>query len=244
MIEAVGLTRRFGEAKALDDVSFAVARGEVVGLLGPNGAGKTTAMRILTCTLPPSAGTARIDGHDVRDASLEVRRRVGFMPENVPLYPDATVAEHLRFTAELKDVPRAGLADHLDGIVERTGLAEVRDRRVGNLSKGYRQRVGLAQSLVGDPEVLILDEPTSGLDPHQIVEIRDLIRGFRGERTVLLSSHILGEVGRTCGRVIILDRGRFVAEVDADELPDASTRPRDALEDIFLRLTGDEGGGS
>jgi ABC-2 type transport system ATP-binding protein len=161
----------------------------------------------------------------------------------VPLYPDATVAEHLRFTAEMKDVPVAGLAAHIDGIVERTGLGDVHGRMVGNLSKGYRQRVGLAQALIGDPEVLILDEPSSGLDPHQIVEIRDMIRGFRGERTVLLSSHILGEVSRICSRVIILDRGRLVAEVNADELPDASTRPRDALEDIFLRLTGEESGG-
>ncbi|MBU0742081.1 ABC transporter ATP-binding protein [bacterium] len=238
MIEADGLTRRFGDTVALAEVGFKVARGEVVGLLGPNGAGKTTAMRILTCTLPPSGGRASVAGFDVVDASLEVRRRIGFMPEHVPLYPDATVTEHLRFTAELKGVPAAGRDGHLDTIVERAGLSEVRGRMVGNLSKGFRQRVGLAQALVGDPEVLILDEPTGGLDPHQIVEIRDLIRSFRGERTVLLSSHILAEVSRTCSRVIILDRGRLVAEVDAQELPDASTRPRDALEDIFLRLTG------
>jgi ABC-2 type transport system ATP-binding protein len=243
MIEAVGLTRRFGDTTALADVSFTVARGEVVGLLGPNGAGKTTAMRILTCTLPPSGGTASIDGHDVVDASLDVRSRIGFMPENVPLYPDATVAEHLRFTADLKGVPADGRAAHIEAIVERTGLVEVNGRMVGNLSKGYRQRVGLAQALIGDPEVLILDEPSSGLDPQQIVEIRDLIRGFQGERTVLLSSHILGEVSRICSRVIILDRGRLTAEVNAADLPDASTRPRDALEDIFLRLTGDERGG-
>ncbi len=242
MIEAVGLTRNFGDTTALADVDFVVERGEVVGLLGPNGAGKTTAMRILTCTLPPSAGTASIDGFDVVTQSLEVRRRIGFMPENVPLYPDATVAEHLRFTAEMKGVSVDGLTDHLDAVVERTGLSEVHGRMVGHLSKGFRQRVGLAQALIGDPEVLILDEPSSGLDPHQIVEIRDLIRGFRGERTVLLSSHILGEVSRICSRVIILDRGRLTAEVNADELPDASTRPRDALEEIFLNLTRDETG--
>ncbi|MBC8424875.1 ABC transporter ATP-binding protein [bacterium] len=239
MIEAHGLTRRFGDTVALDGVGFAVGRGEVVGLLGPNGAGKTTAMRILTCTLPPSAGRASVAGHDVVDASLEVRRRVGFMPEHVPLYPDATVAEHLRFTAELKDVPAADRDDHLEAVMARAGLPEVRDRMVGHLSKGYRQRVGLAQALVGDPEVLILDEPTGGLDPHQIVEIRDLIRSFRGERTVLLSSHILSEVARTCGRVIILDRGRLAAEVDAADLPAAST-DGNALEDVFLRLTGGE----
>jgi len=237
MIEAHGLTRRFGDTVALDGVGFTVARGEVVGLLGPNGAGKTTAMRILTCTLPPSAGRASVGGHDVVEQSLEVRRRVGFMPEHVPLYPDATVAEHLRFTAELKGVDIGGRDAHLDAVMERAGLPEVRDRMVGNLSKGYRQRVGLAQALVGDPEVLILDEPTSGLDPHQIVEIRDLIRGLRGERTVLLSSHILSEVGRTCGRVVILDRGRLAAELDAADLL-ASTGDKDALEDVFLRLTG------
>ncbi len=238
MIEAHGLTRRFGDTVALDGVGFTVARGEVVGLLGPNGAGKTTAMRILTCTLPPTGGRAAVAGFDVVDESLEVRRRVGFMPEHVPLYPDATVTEHLRFTAEMKGVATAGRDAHLDDIMARAGLPEVRGRMVGNLSKGYRQRVGLAQALVGDPEVLILDEPTSGLDPHQIVEIRDLIRSFRGERTVLLSSHILAEVSRTCSRVIILDRGRLVAEVAAEELPAEATKPRDALEDIFLRLTG------
>ncbi len=243
MIKVVGLTRRFGDTTALADVSFSVARGEVVGLLGPNGAGKTTAMRILTCTLPPSSGQAGIDGHDVVDESLAVRRRIGFMPENVPLYPDATVAEHLHFTADLKGVPANDRAAHIEAIVARTGLVEVNGRMVGNLSKGYRQRVGLAQALIGDPEVLILDEPSSGLDPQQIVEIRDLIRGFQGERTVLLSSHILGEVSRICSRVIILDRGRLTAEVNADDLSDASTRPRDALEDIFLRLTGDDRGG-
>jgi len=237
MIEAVGLTRRFGDTTALEDVGFEVGRGEIVGLLGPNGAGKTTAMRILTCTLPPSGGRASVGGFDVVDDSLEVRRRVGFMPEHVPLYPDATVSEHLRFTAELKGVDAAGRDDHLEGVVARAGLAEVRDRMVGNLSKGYRQRVGLAQALVGDPEVLILDEPTSGLDPHQIVEIRDLIRDLRGERTVLLSSHILGEVARTCSRAIILDRGRLAAVVDAGDLPDGPAQP-DALEDLFLRLTG------
>jgi ABC-2 type transport system ATP-binding protein len=238
MIEAHGLTRRFGDTVALDDVGFTVARGEVVGLLGPNGAGKTTAMRILTCTLPPSAGRASVAGCDVVAQSLDVRRRVGFMPEHVPLYPDATVREHLRFTAEMKGVPATGRDDHLDAVMARAGLDEVRSRTVGNLSKGFRQRVGLAQALVGDPEVLILDEPTSGLDPHQIVEIRDLINGLRGERTVLLSSHILGEVARTCGRVLILDRGRLAAEVDADQLTDGADGRSGALEDLFLRLTG------
>ncbi len=218
MIAVEGLTRRFGAATALDDVSFRVSPGEVVGFLGPNGAGKTTAMRILTCTLPPSAGRAEVAGHDVGVASLEVRRRVGFMPENTPLYPDCTVREHLRFVGRLKRPGQRGLEAQLASIEERTGLAEVRDRLVGQLSKGYRQRVGLAQALVGDPPILILDEPTAGLDPHQIVEIRDLIRAFRGEKTVLLSSHILSEVALTCERVLILHRGRLAGEADTERL--------------------------
>ena len=233
MIEAAGLTRTFGRVQALDGLTFRVEKGEIVGFVGPNGAGKTTTMRILTCTLPPTAGSARVAGFDVTEAPDEVRRRLGFMPENVPLYPDATVDELLRFTAELKGVPTPGLPAHLDAVVDRTGVGDVRGRLVGNLSKGYRQRVGLAQALIGDPEILILDEPTSGLDPSQIVEIRELILGFRGERTVLVSSHILGEIARTCSRVLIVDRGRLVAEAGPDDLAGAGD-----LEALYLRLTG------
>jgi ABC-2 type transport system ATP-binding protein len=239
MIEVVGLSRDFGNARVLSGLDFRVGPGEIVGFLGPNGAGKTTTMRILTCTLPPSAGTARIAGHDVVDASEAVRRKVGYMPENAPLPPDATVMELLRFVARLKGVPEAGLREHLEEIVATTGLADVRERVVGHLSKGYRQRAALAQALVGDPEVLILDEPTSGLDPHQIVEIRHLIRGFAGRKTILLSSHILAEVSATCERVLILDRGRLVS---GEGLP-ADGVPGEDLEKLFLRLTGHPGGG-
>jgi len=230
MIVARGLRRDFDRITAVAGIDFEVAAGEIVGLLGPNGAGKTTAMRMLNCSLPPTGGTAEVAGFDIRDRSRDVRRRVGFMPENVALHPDATVDELLRFTADLKDVPRADLADHLDGVMSRTGLADVRRRPVGQLSKGYRQRVGLAQALVGDPEILILDEPSVGLDPHQIVEIRELIRSFRGKRTVLLSSHILGEVARICSRVMILDRGRLVLESAPEDLGGS-------LESVFLDLT-------
>jgi ABC-2 type transport system ATP-binding protein len=169
-------------------------------------------MRILTCTLAPSAGTARVAGHDVISEAQAVRRRIGFMPEHVPLYPDSDVRALLRFVADLKGVPRAGRDEHLAGIEARTGLTEVRHRLVGHLSKGFRQRVGLAQALVGDPPILILDEPSAGLDPQQVVEIRELIRACRGQKTVLLSSHILNEVSLVCQRVLILDRGRLVAE--------------------------------
>jgi len=218
MIEVAALSRRFESTVALNAVSFNVQPGEIVGFLGPNGAGKSTAMKILTCTLAPSAGQVRVGGFDVTEQAMEVRRRVGFMPEHVPLYPDSTVNELLSFVADLKSVPAAVKMKQLDEIVERTGLREVRDRLVGQLSKGYRQRVGFAQALVGDPPILILDEPSAGLDPHQIVEIRNLIRDFQGQKTVLLSSHILNEVSLTCKRVLILHRGRLVAEEGPAEL--------------------------
>ncbi len=221
MISVSALSRRFGDLTALQNVSFSVAAGEIVGFLGPNGAGKTTGMRILTCTLPPSEGCAAVAGHDVVAEPMAVRRRVGFMPENVPLYPDCTVEEHLRLVARLKDVSARSLTGQLQSALSRAGLADVRRRLVGHLSKGYRQRVGLAQALIGDPPVLILDEPSVGLDPQQIVEIRELIRSFAGEKTVLLSSHILNEVSLICGRVLILDRGRLVGEADPRRLQGA-----------------------
>lgn len=221
MIEVRHLRRRYGSVLALDDVNFSVAQGEVAGFLGPNGAGKSTCMKILTGSLAPSLGEVRVGGHDVVADPLAARRQVGFMPENVPLYPDSTVRELLNFVADLKGVPRGGRADQFAGIVAHCRLADVMERMVGKLSKGYRQRVGLAQALVGDPPVLILDEPTSGLDPHQIVEIRQLIHSFRGKKTVLLSSHILAEVAQVCDRVIILDQGRLVAEERGDALQGA-----------------------
>jgi ABC-2 type transport system ATP-binding protein len=222
MIEVQGLSRRFGPTRALDDVSFQVGGGEVVGFLGPNGAGKSTTMKILTCALAPTAGSATVAGFGVLADPIAVRRRIGFMPEHVALYSDQTVASLLDFAADLKQIDRRTRTAHLAGIIEQTGLGEVRGRLVGNLSHGYRKRVGLAQALVGDPPVLILDEPTSGLDPHQIKGIRDLVQGFRGDRTVLLSSHILSEVSATCERVLILDRGRLVGEHAADGLEAAS----------------------
>ncbi len=233
MIETVGLSRRFGDVVAVDGLDLKVEPGEIVGFLGPNGAGKTTTMRMLTCTLPPSAGSARVAGFDVTDQSLEVRRRIGFMPEHVPLYTDRSVRSFLTYVADLKGVEREGLDGYLDAVMERTGLTEMSGRLVGHLSKGYRQRVGLAQALVGDPDVLILDEPAAGLDPHQIVEIRELIRSFRGRRTVLLSSHILGEVEKVCDRVLVMDRGRLVPQEELER-----RRAEGGLEQAFLSLTG------
>lgn len=221
MIDVKGLARRYGSTQALVDLSFSVGEGEVVGFLGPNGAGKSTAMKILTCSLAPSAGSATVAGFDVQQDPINVRRHIGFMPEHVALYTDQPVLDYLLFVAELKGVARNEVADHIDGIVQQTGLAEVRYKHVGNLSHGFRKRVGLAQALISDPKVLFLDEPTSGLDPHQIVEIRRLIKSFRGNRTVLLSSHILSEVSAICERVLILDKGKLVGEESADGLAQA-----------------------
>jgi ABC-2 type transport system ATP-binding protein len=218
MIKVENLTRRFGSTLALSDLSFQVAQGSVVGFLGPNGAGKSTTMKILTGSLGPTSGTASVSGFDVMDDPLAVRRLVGFMPENVALYTDDTVLAFLQFVADLKNVPGDQVDSHLEKIIQQCGLQKVRHKLVGNLSHGFTKRVGLAQALVGDPPVLILDEPTSGLDPHQIVEIRQLIRGFRGERTVLISSHILSEISATCDRVLILKEGVLVGEDTPEHL--------------------------
>jgi ABC-2 type transport system ATP-binding protein len=222
MIKVQGLSRRYGKHLALAGLSFEVGQGEVVGFLGPNGAGKSTTMKILTCSLAPTDGTATVAGHDILDEPIAVRRKVGFMPEHTALYPDMTVAALLEFVAVIKGVPGAERSAHLARIIQQTGLDRMVNKLVGNLSHGYRKRAGLAQALVGDPEVLILDEPTSGLDPHQIVEIRELIRSFRGRRTVLLSSHILSEVSATCERVLILDNGRLVGRESASGLVEAA----------------------
>lgn len=249
MIKVKGLSRRYGAHLALADLSFEVGRGEVVGFLGPNGAGKSTTMKILTCSLAPSGGSASVAGHDILKDPIAVRRKVGFMPENTPLYPDQTVAAFLDFVAEIKGIDPAGKAAHLDRIIQQTGLENMLHKLIGNLSHGYRKRAGLAQALVGDPEVLILDEPTSGLDPHQIVEIRGLIKTFHGQRTVLLSSHILSEVSATCERVLILNNGRLVGQERAEGLAEAGapTSPRVVLSwdgdrqgvaDALARVTG------
>jgi len=212
MIKVTDLSRRYGNQLALANLSFEVGQGEVVGFLGLNGAGKSTTMKILTCSLAPTSGTASVAGHDILDEPLAVRRKVGFMPEHAALYLDQTVASFLNFVADVKGVDSGGKAAHLARIIQQTGLDMVTHKLIGALSHGYRKRVALAQALVSDPEVLILDEPTSGLDPHQIVEIRELIKSFQGERTVLLSSHILREVSATCQRVLILDKGRLVGQ--------------------------------
>jgi ABC-2 type transport system ATP-binding protein len=212
MIQVVRLSRRFGSFKAVDGLGFEVGKGEIVGLLGPNGAGKTTTMRMLTTYLSPTSGRASLAGFDVLDEPLEVRRRVGYLPENVPLYVEMRVREFLRFRARLKDVPRSRLRRAVGEVIDRCRLEEVEDRIIGQLSRGFRQRVGLAEALVHDPPILILDEPTSGLDPLQILEVRKLIRELGDRHTVLLSTHILPEVEAICGRVIIIARGRIAVD--------------------------------
>jgi gliding motility-associated transport system ATP-binding protein len=218
MIEVDRLTKHYGPVPAIQDVSFAVEKGQIVGFLGPNGAGKTTTMRILSCFMPPSGGTARVAGFDVFEQSLEVRRRIGYLPENVPLYADMTVAAYLDFVANVKGLGRSERRRRVGEVLERCQIPDVRGRLIGRLSKGYRQRVGLAQALIADPEVLILDEPTIGLDPKQIVGIRQLIKSLAGAHTVILSTHILPEVSMVCEGVIIINRGRIVVSGPLDRL--------------------------
>jgi len=218
MIEVEHLTKNYGLVTAIRDVSFSVAPGQIVGFLGPNGAGKSTAMRILACFMPASSGTARVAGHDVFRESMEVRRRIGYLPESVPLYTDMRVAPYLDFVAEVKGVPRAERRRKVADVMDRCLVTEVQNRLIGKLSKGYRQRVGLAQAIVSDPEVLILDEPTIGLDPKQITEIRSLIKSLAGQHTVILSTHILPEVSILCDAVIIINKGAIVAQGPMDAL--------------------------
>jgi gliding motility-associated transport system ATP-binding protein len=212
MIEVEGLTKDYGHTRAVDAVTFSVRRGEVLGFLGPNGAGKSTTMKMLTCYLAPSAGRAAVAGHDVFDESLEVRRRIGYLPEDTPIYRDMTVLEYLEFAASVRGMDAAGTPARIKDIGQRCGLGDVAGKLVGELSKGYRQRVGLAQAMLHDPDILILDEPTSGLDPNQIVEIRSLIKEIGREKTVILSTHILPEVQATCSRIVIISGGRLVAD--------------------------------
>jgi len=218
MIEVDRLTKRYGPIPAIQDVSFTVEKGQIVGFLGPNGAGKTTTMRILSCFMPASGGTARVAGYDVFEQSLEVRRRIGYLPENVPLYADMTVGAYLDFVANIKGIGRSERRRRVGEVLERCQIPDVRERLIGRLSKGYRQRVGLAQALIADPDVLILDEPTIGLDPKQIVGIRQLIKSLAGAHTVILSTHILPEVSMVCEAVIIINRGRVVASGPLDRL--------------------------
>src|SRR5262245_64875796 len=218
MIEVDRLTKFYGPVAAIRDVSFTVAKGAIVGFLGPNGAGKTTTMRILSCFMPASSGTARVAGFDVFEQSIEVRRRIGYLPENVPLYVDMTVSAYLDFVGDVKGLGRVDRRRRVAEVLERCLIADVRDRLIGRLSKGYRQRVGLAQALIGDPDVLILDEPTIGLDPKQIIEIRSLIKSLAGAHTVILSTHILPEVSMVCSGVIIINKGSVVAQGPIDSL--------------------------
>jgi len=210
-IEVDHLTKFYGPARGIDDISFTVEKGDILGFLGPNGSGKTTTMRILTCFFPQTSGSARICGYDTLKDPLEVRRRIGYLPESVPLYLDMPVRSYLRFFAEVRKVPSRQRKSKVEDAIERCGLNAVAHRLIGKLSKGYRQRVGIAQSLLHDPEVLILDEPTIGLDPKQIIEIRNLIKNLGGNQTVILSTHILPEVSMTCNKVIIIHEGKIIA---------------------------------
>lgn len=222
MIEVQNLCKYYGQLAAIEDVTFSVNKGEIIGFLGPNGAGKTTTMRILTGYSPASKGRASVSGFDISRDPIEVKRRIGYMPENVPLYGEMLVFGFLQYVAEVKGVPRSRRKAEVERVMERCGLAHMSKRVVRNLSKGYRQRVGLAQALVGDPPVLILDEPTVGLDPKQIVEIRRMIKDLGAEHTVLLSTHILPEVTMVCERVIIINGGRIVAQDRVESLAEAA----------------------
>jgi len=212
MITITNLVKKYGTFAAVDDISFTVEKGEIVGFLGPNGAGKTTTMKIITCYMLPTMGTITVDGLDVVEHSLEVRRKIGYMPESAPLYLDLNLVEYLKMAAELRGVPKSRIMPRVREMVEVCNLGEMVHKRVGELSKGFRQRVCLAQSLIHDPEILILDEPTVGLDPNQIIEIRSLIKMLGEKKTVILSTHILPEVEATCGRVVIIHRGKIVAD--------------------------------
>ena len=211
MIKVEGLTKRYARTVAVDNISFEVEKGQIVGFLGPNGAGKTTTMRVLTCFLPPTEGTANVAGFDVVEHPLHVKKHIGYLPETPPVYPEMEVAEYLNFTGRLKGISSADINRRVDDVLGRCAIGDVRGKLIGKLSKGYRQRVGLAQAIIHNPDVLILDEPTSGLDPKQIIEIRELLKALAGEHTIILSTHILSEVEHSCERVIIINSGKLVA---------------------------------
>ncbi len=235
MIEVRNLTKRYRDLAAIQDVSFDVKKGEILGFLGRNGAGKTTTMRILTGFLPATSGTAKVAGFDVFERPLEVKRRVGYLPEQPPLYLDMTAYGYLKFVAAIKGIPKAKLKGEIERVANLTAIGSVMDRVLANLSKGFRQRVGLAQALLGDPEVLILDEPTVGLDPIQVREFRDLVKTFAGKHTVILSTHILSEITATCQRVLIIRDGKVVA---CDDLAGLAQKHQEqkSLEEIFVKL--------
>ena len=238
MIEVTGLTKRYRDRIAVDDLSFRLPEGEILGFLGPNGAGKSTTMKILTGYLPATGGTVKVAGFDVFEEPYEVKRRIGYLPETPPLYPEMTVRGYLRFVASIKGVRRGQMPAELERVAHATGVAEVMERLIQNLSKGFRQRVGIAQALLGNPPVLILDEPTEGLDPSQRAEARQLIKGLAGQHTVILSTHLLSEVTMTCERVLIINQGRMVAFDEIRNLAHALGQgDQTSLEDIFLKLT-------
>lgn len=218
MISVKNLTKNFGEHKALDNISFEAQKGEVLGFLGPNGAGKTTTMKIITAFISPSSGSVDVAGLDIADNSFEARKKIGYLPETVPLYEDMRVSEYLKFIAAIRGLSKADARDRIGKMIDSCGLKKVIQKNISELSKGYRQRVGLAQSMVHDPEILILDEPTTGLDPNQIAEIRSLIKEFGRDKTVIFSTHILPEVSATCSRVIIINEGKIAAEGSPQDL--------------------------
>src|SRR5512136_75461 len=234
VIEVEHVSKVFSGRRAVDDVSFKVEKGEVLGFLGPNGAGKTTTMRILTCYMPATEGTARIAGYDVFEESVEVRKRIGYLPENPPLYPEMTVDSYLNFVAKIKGVRSSQRRSQVDEAVGKCNLGDVRNRIIGKLSKGYKQRVGLAQALLNNPEVLILDEPTLGLDPKQIHEVLSLIKGLVSTHTVIFSTHILPEVSMTCNRVVIINKGKVVAM----DTPEGLARQLKGAERISVTVDG------
>jgi ABC-2 type transport system ATP-binding protein len=239
MITVEGLTKRYANHVAVDNISFSVERGQIVGFLGPNGAGKTTTMRVLTCFLPPTSGTARVADFDVLEQPMEVKKRIGYLPESPPLYPEMEVVEYLEYVGRLKGVPKESLGRRVDEAAEKCSVGDVKSKLISKLSKGYRQRVGLAQAIIHNPEVLILDEPTSGLDPQQIIETRDLIKGLAGDHTIILSTHILPEVEQLCERVIIIAKGKVVA---TDTVHNLTSRLRGA-ETVAVEITGRNGAG-
>ena len=239
MISIQKVSKYFANTPALNSVSFEINKGEIVGFLGPNGAGKTTLMRILTTYLPPSEGKVSVCGLDVTTHPLEVRKNIGYLPETAPLYPEMTVYYYLKFAAQLKNVPQRQLNSQIDKTLEECSLKDVRKQTIATLSKGYRQRLGIAQAIVHNPQVLILDEPTSGLDPQQIIQVRELIKKLEHEKTVLLSTHILSEIEQIAKRVIIIKKGTIVADQALNDLfrsPDTPSK-RLNLEEVFLRLT-------
>jgi gliding motility-associated transport system ATP-binding protein len=235
MITVKDLTKKYARTTAVDQISFSVEKGQIVGFLGPNGAGKTTTMRMLTCFLPPTSGSATVAGFDVLDQPLEVKKRIGYLPETPPLYLEMETAEYLKFVGSLKGLRGVELGKRVDYVLERCAIADVHTRLLGKLSKGYRQRVGLAQAIIHNPDVLILDEPTAGLDPKQINETRDLIRSLAGDHTIILSTHILPEVEQTCQQVVIINRGKLVATDSVHNLQNRARGAESVLVEVASR---------